>query len=276
MMRRLTKTKKQGFATAGNKQSKMGIKLLIKCRAAVADNDDGQQQNQGKTRRRFFSLIRDNKQTYSTEVNKVLGGKYLSKKAQSLRSLDTVESSENTESWKSCSRRDYNPSLQISDEERRVEWGKAISDARRLPQTGQYISNHILVNKERSRRIVPALKRSRELDSVARWHAEIMASEGLVRHSDPAQLQGMLEDSGTCLGENVASGECIQVIHKEMLQSVGDLRNMTDRRYKEMGWPQLKEPTAKYSCAKFSEDNCFRTPMITSSSHHLLKEQICY
>jgi uncharacterized protein YkwD len=237
----------------------MGFKL-IKSRVGVANVNERQQQKEGKTRRWFVSLIGDNKQTSSEEVKKVmvLGGKYLSKKAQSLRSVDTVDStendaSENYASWKSCSRTDfYRQSSPLSDEEKQKEWGKAISDARRLPRTGQYINNHILVNQERCKRVVHALKRSRELDAVARWHAEIMASEGVVRHSDPSQLQAMLEDSGTCLGENVASGDSVQMMHREMIKNVSDLRNMTDRRYKEMGMATAKGENGEiYLCQVF-------------------------
>jgi uncharacterized protein YkwD len=232
----------------------MGFKL-IKSRAAVANINEGRQDKEGKSRRcRWFLLLTGyNKQRPSEEVKKVLGGKYLSKKEQSSKSVETVESSENYASWKSCSRRDfYKQSLPLSDAERQAEWGKAISDGRRLPRTGQYINNHILVNRERNKRIVPALKRSRELDSVARWHAETMASEGMVRNSDPLQLQTMLEDSGTCLGENVASGESVQAMHTAMIESVGDLRNMIDRRYKEMGMATAKGAKGElYLCQVF-------------------------
>ena len=229
----------------------MGFKLIKKV-AAVANLSEEPKKKEGKTRQGFFSLSPGKTQRSSNEVKKVLGGKYLSKKGQSSRSIDTVDSSETTASWKSCSRRDLNQTLQLSDEERQAEWGKAISDARRLPSTGQYINNHILVNKERVKRTIPALKRSRDLDFVARWHAEIMASEGSVRHSDPSQVQAILDESGAYLGENVACGESVQSIHQEMLESVGDLRNMTDRRYKEMGMATARGANGElYLCQLF-------------------------
>ena len=81
-----------------------------------------------------------------------------------------------------------------------------------------------------------AVKRCSALDAVARWHAETMAAEGKVRHSDSRDLQARLKDQvGEHLGENVGAGESIRAIHHEMMQNVGDSRNMTDRRYKEMG-----------------------------------------
>ena len=183
---------------------------------------------------------RSNRPSPSKKAAEVLGGKYLSKKHASLRSIDTEEVTETSMgSWKSCGSEDYKKAATtpLSEEAQRSEWGKAIVDARRLPRTSHFANNHIMVNMERSKRTVPAVKRCSELDAVARWHAEIMAAEGKVRHSDSKDLQAQLTDDkvGEHLGENVGAGESIRAIHHEMMQNLGDSRNMTDRRYKEMG-----------------------------------------
>ena len=200
-------------------------------------------------RRPFISLwgakskrqSRPNRPAPSKKAAEVLGGKYLSKKHASLRSIDTEDITEPSMmgSWKSCRSEDYQKAVAttpLSEEARRSEWGRAIVDARRLPRTSKYANNHIMVNIERTKRTIPAVKRCSALDAVARWHAETMAAEGKVRHSDSRDLQARLKEQvGEHLGENVGAGESIRAIHHEMMQNVGDSRNMTDRRYKEMG-----------------------------------------
>ena len=189
-------------------------------------------------RRPIISLwgAKANRPSVSKQATEVLGGKYLSKKHGSLRSVDTEDITETSGSWKSCRSRDYKQITPLSHEDQRSEWGQAIVDARRLPRTSHFSNNHIMVNTERTKRTTPAVKRSSELDAVARWHAEVMAAEGKVRHSDAKDLQAKLMDNlGEHLGENVGAGESIRAIHHEMTQNLGDFRNMTDRRYKEMG-----------------------------------------
>lgn len=183
-----------------------------------------------------LSFLTDRKST-SKQVKKALGGTYLSRKEASLRSCSTEDLTETSSNWKSCGSQDYRKRSQLSFEDQQKQWGQAIVDARRLPGTSHFASNHIMVNKERTKRTVPALKRSPQLDAVARWHAETMAKNEKVKHSDPKELQSKLEESGryAYLGENVHSGCSIRSIHREMVDTVGDVRNMTDRRYTEMG-----------------------------------------
>ena len=192
---------------------------------------------------------RPNRPAPSKQAAEVLGGKYLSKKHASLRSIDTEEVTETSMgSWKSCGSEDYKKAATtpLSEEVQRSEWGKAIVDARRLPRTSHFANNHIMVNMERTKRTVPAVKRCSELDAVARWHAETMAAEGKVRHSDTKDLQAQLTDKvGEHLGENVGAGESIRAIHHEMMNNLSDSRNMTDRRYKEMGMATARGKTGE-------------------------------
>ncbi|CAB9510439.1 expressed unknown protein [Seminavis robusta] len=215
----------------------MTFKLFTNRRSVLAEETIVQKTQKGKTRRRLLALFNGDKKKHSTEATKLLGGKYLSKKAMSLRSIDTSENSdsETATSWKSCSSQEYRRP-KLSYEDRQKEWGKAVAQSKRLPSTAHFSNNIIMVNKERTKRTIPAISRSSHLDAVARWHAEVMALEGAVRHSNPAELQTKLaDDTCTFLGENVAAGTSIRTMHQQMVDNVGDLRNMTDNRYKEMG-----------------------------------------
>ena len=217
----------------------MGLKLFRKRSVGV--------DNQTQTRAHGLLAFLKDKPSTSKQAKKLLvGGKYLSRKEASLRSYSTEDVTETTtsmESWKSCGSQDWRKRSQLSFEDQQKQWGKAIVDAQRLPKhTGYYASNHIMVNKERVKRTIPALKRSPDLDAIARWHAESMAAERAVRHSDPKELQAKLEELGVYayLGENVHSGTCVRTMHREMVETVGDVRNMTDRRYTEMGMATAK------------------------------------
>lgn len=219
----------------------MGLKIFKRPCVATETHVPDKEKLQRKTGRRgIISFLggkatRTNRPSPSKEAVKALGGKYISKKNASLRSFDSVEPTEMSISWKSCEAPEYQKRPQVPYKELQAEWGKAIVDARRLPRTAQFANNHIMVNTERTKRAVPALKRSSDLDAIARWHAETMAAETTVRHSDARELQSKLDGPCNHLGSNVATGESIRVIHNEMIHNKGDLRNMTDRRYKQMG-----------------------------------------
>jgi len=203
----------------------------------------------------------------SKQAAKVLGGKYLSKKAASLKTIDTsaydATETSSEDDWKSCGSRDFlELRTKLSFEDQQKEWGQAIQDARRLPRVGSqyYSNNHMMVNEERIKRTIPALKRSLQLDALARWHAEAMATEGQVRHSDARALQANLIETTTSstnhhyLGENVASGASIRSIHDEMVYNVANIRNMTDRRYKQMGMATALGSNGElYLCQIFSD-----------------------
>jgi uncharacterized protein YkwD len=222
----------------------MGFKFLSK-RGAVKATGHG-----------ILSLWGSKSKKTSKAAKQVLGGKYLLPNNGNSESLDGSNSDASTAktlSWKSCNSLDYKERRrQLAMEDQTAAWGKAFVDSQRLPRVAHFANNHIMINTERTRRAVPALKRSSELDAIARWHAENMASADTVHHSDAAELQSKLGKPCEFLGENVAKGENIRSIHKEMMKNVGDVYNMTDRNYSEMGMATARGPNGDlYLCQIF-------------------------
>ena len=217
----------------------------------------------------FSSLFgtKINRPSASKPVVEVLGGRYLSKKIHASTSDGSLDTTENaTESslasnWLSCrSQEEYQQQQhQLSNEDQLRQWGQAIVDARRLPTTSVYANNVIMVNSERTKRTIPAVKRCAKLDEVARWHAQVMARECNVRHSDAKELQAKLVEQQAAttsqhLGENVGCGTTIRDIHCAMMENTtGDARNITDRRYTEMGMATARCPSTGelYLCQIF-------------------------
>jgi uncharacterized protein YkwD len=116
------------------------------------------------------------------------------------------------------------------------ELGLIMARSRQLPGTWYYSSNHVLVNKERTKRGIAPLIRKVELDELARKIAASMAESQSVRHSNPHDLMFELQAPCRRLGENVASGSSIREIHRGMMQtSQADKNNILDRRYTSMG-----------------------------------------
>jgi len=251
----------------------MVLKLFTRRRSVVADDNSSSANPQKQS---TLSNIRrpwgTKTPAASQQTAKVLGGKYISKKHASLRSFDTTETEDLSESpsitespsmtssWRSCRSRDYQQQQpQLTDQEKRAQWEQAVLDARRLPRSTYMANNIMMVNAERTKRTIPAVKRCSVLDSVAQWHAQAMAAEGRVRHSDAQDLQAMLlclgeEEEDCCehLGENVGAGPSIKSIHEEMMGHVGDARNIRDRRYTEMGMATARSPTGElYLCQIF-------------------------
>jgi uncharacterized protein YkwD len=145
---------------------------------------------------------------------------------------------------------------------------KIMGKAKKLPQSsGKYASNHIMVNAERTRKNVPPLARDRDLDRVARDHANVMASEKLVRHMDgPTSLQSkILEGKDNAvdrqrlffarLGVNIAKGKSIEDIHKFMVATLAERNNILDKRFTTMGMGTARADNGMiYLCQVFGGD----------------------
>jgi uncharacterized protein YkwD len=133
--------------------------------------------------------------------------------------------------------------------------GKAMARSRNLPNTDYYSSNHILVNQERVKRVIAPLSRLRELDSLARDHAEAMANAQHLFHSDPCDIQSKFQRPCRRMGENVAVGSNIRDIHVRMMkntESNTDKNNILHRCYTHMGMATAKGADGQlYLCQIF-------------------------
>lgn len=162
----------------------------------------------------------------------------------SLDTATTMESSPPT-SWRSSGSLDFtknvplvasdpeNPSKEQVDDA--VALGRIMARSRQLPTTWYFASNHIMVNQERTRRTIAPLVRMRELDAIAREHAERMASKDSLFHSTPIDLAAKFNRPSRRLGENVGKGATIREIHQSMMKIRSDKNNILDRRYTHMG-----------------------------------------
>jgi uncharacterized protein YkwD len=121
---------------------------------------------------------------------------------------------------------------------------KIMNYANRLPQTsGKFANNHIMVNAERTRRMVPPLTRDRHMDQIARDHALQMSESNKVFHMDgPVALEEQLlkemkEDRTFFfrVGVNIARGKTIEEIHKFMMANLAERNNIIDKRFSKMG-----------------------------------------
>ncbi|CAB9528914.1 expressed unknown protein [Seminavis robusta] len=122
------------------------------------------------------------------------------------------------------------PTLKQSSE-RRPTWLKR-------PMFSDICSNHALVNAERqwADASLHTLKRSHELDELARWHAESMAKDACTYHADPNVLCSKLAHLPQVrLGENVAKGKSVRVLHSTMKKHAANYANMMDSRFTELG-----------------------------------------
>lgn len=111
------------------------------------------------------------------------------------------------------------------------------------PMFADICGNHALVNAERQwgNPDLSPLKRSRELDEIAKWQAENMAKASRAYHSDPTELCSRLVTRPEHrLGENVAQGENLRELHGIMKQHSANYANMMDERYNEMGMATAK------------------------------------
>lgn len=163
--------------------------------------------------------------------------------------------------WTSCGSLDYHkgaplialsPILAHRFADEASALGDALSRSQSLPKTGYFASNHIMVNQERAKNMIAPLKRLGELDDIARSHAEAMAAEENIFHSDAAFLRETFSGRSTRLGENVACGPCIRQIHEAMMRNMSDRNNILDRRYKNMGMSTARgEDGMLYLCQVF-------------------------
>lgn len=112
--------------------------------------------------------------------------------------------------------------------------------AESLPRAWDLLcSNHVVVNTERVKRWVRPLFRSRQLDELARYHAQDMSDMEQLFHSDPEDTRSLfhvLQNQGYVrVGQNVARGPDLENIHRSMMDSVADRNNIIDRRFTLMG-----------------------------------------
>jgi len=145
------------------------------------------------------------------------------------------------------------PGLELGDEE---ILGRIMLKSRKLPQNdGYYASNHVMINNERVKRQVPPLKRMRDMDTLARAQAQMMANERILFHADPEAIQEQLgRECGRRIGENVTRGADLHAIHAFMMTSVADRNNIMDRRYTSMGVGTAKAVDGTlYLCQLFSD-----------------------
>lgn len=190
----------------------------------------------------------------------------------SLRSLSysATSPSSNTHhpptSWKSTERKSFllHQPLMVSDPENIdaelesdpvAALGKVMAQSKKLPSTDYYCSNHIMVNDERVKRMTAPLSRLRELDDLARYHAEAMASGQQLFHSDPTTITHVFQRPFRRLGENVACGANIREIHTNMMEKqeyCSDKYNILHRCYTHMGMGTAKgEDGQLYLCQIF-------------------------
>lgn len=109
----------------------------------------------------------------------------------------------------------------------------------KLPMYADICGNHAMVNAERqwaSKNLHP-LQRSRELDDLARAHAQEMASVSTTYHADPNQLCSKVSRKrpNNRMGSNVAKGKELRDLHDEMKKKASNYANMMDNRYQAFG-----------------------------------------
>jgi uncharacterized protein YkwD len=134
-----------------------------------------------------------------------------------------------------------------------AEFGKVVSRNRRLPQVvpGFISGGHLLVNKERISRHIPALHRRLELDQLANERADIMAKTGKVHRGDRSLMLSRLMPCYS-FAENVGTGVSIHDIHLRMLSIDSDVKNMINTGFSEFGIGTAKGRNGKiYLCQVF-------------------------
>ncbi|EEC50627.1 predicted protein [Phaeodactylum tricornutum CCAP 1055/1] len=170
-----------------------------------------------------------------------------------IQSASSAETSDSTSggSWNSTGTRGYHrhsplivkdpeASTEVADEAEAL--GLVMARSRRLPTTWYYSSNHVMVNMERTKRTVAPLTRMRELDEIARVHAETMVAESRLYHMDPSDLSDALNRPATRrLGCNVNKGISIDDIHLGMMATLSNRNNIIDRRYTHMGMATARD-----------------------------------
>jgi uncharacterized protein YkwD len=214
----------------------------------------------GRVMNAVFRKNRKSKKSESPLNFVTIGGVYFEagessseSKPKSSKSLDSVDTESSSGIWnssgasdhhkgapriaKNFSQRRINPNnIHLSEEEM---VGRMMLKSRKLPKNNGYIiSNHVMINNERTRLSIAPLKRMPVLDEIARAQAKIMAEEDQLFHSNPEELREEIagQEVGRRIGENVAKGADLRAIHKNMMtNSLADKNNLLDRRYTSMG-----------------------------------------
>jgi uncharacterized protein YkwD len=141
----------------------------------------------------------------------------------------------------------------VADEAEKL--GQVMQRCRNLPGTWYYSSNHVMVNQERTKRVIAPLTRLAELDTIAREHAAAMAAQGKLFHSDPAEIHAKFNQHhrfSRRMGENVACGANIREIHTQMMKIPTDKHNILHRRYTHFGMGTANGQDGKlYLCQVF-------------------------
>jgi len=121
-----------------------------------------------------------------------------------------------------------------------------------LPAIGHFANNHIMVNCERTKKNLRPLTRKSELDAFARRRAETMAAANDLFHTDRNDLKNKIGHQSNYLGESVARGPSIRIIHKQMVERTGDLTNMLKLEYGQMGMATARGANSElYLCQIF-------------------------
>jgi len=102
-----------------------------------------------------------------------------------------------------------------------------------------------LVNAARDDQGLPALKRSRALDRVAREHSHAMIKQGRISHNtgagDPARRVAASGLSPEATGENVARARSVIRLHRVLWASPAHRENLLLRRWNEAGIAIVKQ-----------------------------------
>jgi len=138
----------------------------------------------------------------------------------------------------------------VDDEAEKL--GEVMQRSRKLPGTWYFSSNHVMVNQERTKRVIAPLTRLSELDTIAREQAAAMAAADKLFHSDPASLHTKFNRFSRRMGENVAVGANIREIHKQMMTIPCHKHNILHRRYTHFGMGTATGKDGKlYLCQVF-------------------------
>jgi len=190
----------------------------------------------------------------------------------SVRTMDTAHSSEDCE-WIASNLENHQrgvpgvvrrPEYEIYNEvDDKKLLKKLMMKARRLPQEpGKYAMNHIMVNAERAKRMIPPLRRERYMDQIAREQAKLMAEEDTLFHIDsPNDLKNRLKEKDRetnelpnyeRVGTNIGRGKSIAEVHRFMMAALAERNNIQDKRFFAMGMGTYTTETGVlYMCQVF-------------------------
>ena len=125
----------------------------------------------------------------------------------------------------------------------------------KMPETTLYSSNHVMINKERFARSVPMLKRSRELDEVARAHAiKMLDNRKTIPSLDEACLSRLkISDNNLVISLNVAYGKTIKEIQESFMRAEKYRKKILNTEFSKMGFATAQDPKGRlYMCQLFS------------------------